>query len=243
MQYTFDRGNLHVAFSAQGCDLPADERARLQAALAPLAEAVFGFPSPQLTFNVIFHPNSQVFHVEAKLKVPGRTLTSGDKDPYLDSALQRCLRKLVRRAEDYRDNPDRAAMQQAERREALDHDIVAPEDADGGPVAAAAAAGDYRAFRNALVRYEDWLRLRVGRWVERYPEVRARIGTDILIGDLVEEVYLNAFEGIARRPTDKRFSEWLDSLIDPSIKDMLHHPDDVREAASLARTLREGGVE
>jgi len=100
-------------------------------------------------------------------------------------------------------------------------------------------AGNYRAFSAALATYEEWLRLRVGRWVQRYPEAQAKVGGDLLIGDLVEEVYLNAFEGWVRRPTEVGLGWWLESSIDPSLRALLRHPAEVKENASLARTLRE----
>jgi hypothetical protein len=239
MQYSDDRRRLRVEFRAKEYTIPKDELARMQQSLAPLGEAVQDFPQSDLWVTVVHHPRGGVFHVEAKLKLPGQTLLTGDKDIYLDSAYQRCVRKLVRKVEAYRERPDRAALRAAERRAALDRDVVAPEDPDAGPLAAAARAGDYRAFRTALSGYEEWLRKRVGRWVQRYPEAQAQVGDGLLLGDLIEEVYLNAFEGFARRPTDVRLSGWLDGLIDPSLKEMLRHPDEAKENASLARTLRE----
>jgi hypothetical protein len=117
--------------------------------------------------------------------------------------------------------------------------VVAPEDPDAGPLGEAVRAGDYRPFRLALAGYEEWLRNRVGRWVQRFPEAEARVGRRLRIGDLVEQVYLNAFESFLERPTDLRLSDWLERLIDPSLKALLRHPDEEGENASLARTLRE----
>ena len=117
--------------------------------------------------------------------------------------------------------------------------MVMPQDPDAGPIAQAVQAGDYRAFRLAMVRYEDWLRKRIGRWIQRYPEVEARVDEEPLIGDLLEEIFLNAFEHFTERNTDLRLSEWLDRLIDPTVRDYLRHPDEVHEEASIARTLRE----
>jgi hypothetical protein len=56
---------------------------------------------------------------------------------------------------------------------------------------------------------------------------------------MVEEVYLHAFEHYPRRPTQVPFHQWLEDLMDPSLKALLRHPDQERENASLARTLRE----
>jgi len=100
-------------------------------------------------------------------------------------------------------------------------------------------SGDYRAFRMALSADEERLRKRVGRWIQRYPDAEARLGHGLAIGDVVEEVYLNAFESYSRRPMEVPLHEWLDSLIDRSLKMLLHHPEKERENASFARTVRE----
>jgi hypothetical protein len=239
MQYDDDRNHLHVELNAKDCTIPADELTRMQRALEPIGDAVRDYPHSDLFITAVHHPRSATFHVAAKLKVPGVTFLTGDRDAYLDSAFQRCVRKLVHRLDGHKSPPDGGAADAVRRRAALDSDVVAPEAPAFGPLSRAVQAGDYRAFRNALLGYEDWLRLRVGRWVQRYPEAQARVGNGLLIGDLVEEVYLNAFERYGQRPPDVRFSDWLGGLIDTSLKEMLRHPDEGHENASLARTLRE----
>jgi ribosome-associated translation inhibitor RaiA len=238
MHYDDDRNHLHVEIEAREFVLPADELTRMQRSLEPIGEAVRDYPRADLRVLAIRHPRSASYHVEARVKVPGATLLTGDHDAYLDSAFQRCVRKLVRRVEEHKSRPGRREAEAA-RREALDDEVVAPEAPEPGPLGRAVAAGDYRAFRNGLIGYEDWLRRRVGRWVQRYPAAQARVGDGLLIGDLVEEVYLNAFERYAQRPREVPFSDWLGGLIDPSLREMLRHPDEERENASLARTLRE----
>src|SRR5947208_2067753 len=163
MQFTDDRHHLRVVVSTLDCDIPPDERARLQTLLTPLEEAVSGFPGSELAVKVIFHERSRAYHIEYKLQVPGQTLLGGEEDPYLDSALARGIRKLARKVQMSKGRPAREDTERAARRAALARDVVAPEGPDAGPLAAAVEAGDYRAFRTALVGYEDWLRLRVGR--------------------------------------------------------------------------------
>ena len=239
MQYSDDRYHLRVAINTNGCNIPPDERARLQTLLAPLGEAVQHFPASDLRLNVIYHPRSAVYYVEFKLTFPGGTLFTGERDPYLDSALQRGLRNLVRKVEASGSSPNGRATKQAERRLALEREVLAPEDSNAGPLAEVVRAGDYRAFRTALASYEEWLRQRVGRWVQRYPAAQARVAEGRFLGDLLEEVYLNAFERFTRRSPQVRLSEWLDGLIDPSLRALLRHPDQEHQNASLARTVRE----
>jgi hypothetical protein len=242
MRFSADPSHIQVEITSKGRDVPADERARMQASLATLAEAVTDFPTSQLRINLIYHPRSAMHHAELALKLPGQTFFAGERGPYLDSAFHRALGDLVQKAQAYKERPDRGAVELAEHLAALDRDVVAPEGPEDGPLGEAVARGDYRAFHTTLSSYEEWLRKRVGRWVQRYPAAEARLGDGLLLGDLVEAVYLDAFERFPHRPTGPRFSEWLESLIDPALRAFLRHPDEERENASLARTLRQARV-
>jgi len=236
MRYFDERHHLRVEIDTKGCDVPPDQRARMQTMLAALGQAVSDFPMSDLSIKVVYHPRSSVYHVKLALKLPGQTLFTGEENPYLDTAFQRCLTKMTLRVEDHKARPDGQRTAEAVgRRIAFDRDLVAPEAPEAGPLAEAARAGDYRTFRNSLAGYEEWLRKRIGRWIQRYPEADSQVGNGLSLGDVVEEVYLNAFEHFTRRPTTTRLSDWLDSLIDPSVKALLLHPDEVRENASLAR--------
>jgi len=239
MEYADDRYHLRVEIQGKGCKLSEEELVRMQRTLESLGQAVQDFAGTALTINVIHHPRGDTYHVEARLKLPGRTLFSGDEDTHLEPAFQRCVRKLVQKVETYKLKPDRGAEERARRLAELERDIVAPEDPADGRLGRAVQDGDYRAFRTALNGYEDWLARRVGRWVQRYPDAEARIGDGLLLGDLVEEVYLNAFEGYTQRPAAVAFHDWLNGLIDPSLKLLLKHADEEKENVSMARTLRE----
>ena len=225
---------LVVEINSKGCDIPTDERDRMGRRLDEVSRAVVGNGPAHLWLNAVRYPRSGDYHVEAKLKWPGRTVFSGGRGQYLDTAFQTCVEGLLR---EVRATPPAA---NGVDRAALDRDVVAPEGAAAGPAGAAFQAADYARFRTALLTYEDWLRKRVGRWVQRYPEAEARLGRDVLIGDLLEEVYLAAFESFDRHPRDVPLHTWLDGLIDPALQRALRHPDEVHEEASLARTVREG---
>ena len=119
------------------------------------------------------------------------------------------------------------------------HQTLQPSAApDLAVVDAAVSDGDYAAFRTATFAYEEPLRKRAGRWVERYPEAEARIGRRLEMADIVEEVFLNAFERYDRRPKGVRFGEWLEGLIDPAVRELLAHPDQELENIALARAAR-----
>jgi hypothetical protein len=242
MQYTDERHHLRVDFRTQGCTLPGDELARMERGLELLGEAVAVFPESHLTVRFIHHPRSKVYHVEGRLELPGRTLFSSDYDQDYRPAFDRLVARLGNQVGDYRDNPDREAGAVARQRAALDRNVVAPQGPDAGPLGRAVQDGDYRAFRRLLFGYEEWLRDRIGRWVQRFDRAEAQIGNELRLGDLLEEVYLNAFERYLKRPGAVPFHEWLEALIDPSLKEFLRHPDEERENASLARTLRDANL-
>ncbi|HJT77328.1 MAG TPA: hypothetical protein VJ739_09030, partial [Gemmataceae bacterium] len=237
--YTDERHHLNVCITPKECSLPAEELVCLENGVRPLAEAVTDFPQANLDTEVIHHPRSGLYHVRGRLRVPGATLFASDYDRSAVPAFDRCMGKLVRRVDAYKEHPDRAAEEVAAREKTLNDQIVAPEDPAAGPLGRAAEAGDYMGFRNLLIHYEDWLRKRVGRWLQRDPKAEARLHRDFSIGDLVEEVYLNAFERFTDRPTAVPLHEWLDSLIDPSVQAMLRHPDEERDNAAMVRSLRE----
>jgi hypothetical protein len=116
---------------------------------------------------------------------------------------------------------------------------IVPTDADAGTLGEAVFEGNYRAFRLALSGYEEWLRKRVGQWLQRFPEVEARVGRGLSIGDVVEEVYLMAFETYTQRSTAVPLHDWLDGLIDESVKVLMKHRGRESETASFARTVRD----
>jgi hypothetical protein len=217
MNYVDENTHLRVEVQAQDCHIPPDELTRMQASLSALGEAVQDFPQSELLVKINHHPR-QEYHVDARLKVPGQTFFSVDRDLYLDTAFHRCVRKLTHKAEDYDSNPDRGAVETAARLNAPDRDAMMPEARDAGPLCVAQCLGDYRTFRNGLSGYEEWVGKRVGRWLKRYPNAAARIS------DVVEEVLLNAFERFGQRPVQIPLNQWLDKLIDPSAKMILCHP-------------------
>src|SRR4051812_29103335 len=109
--------NFNVEINAKECAIPPDERARLQTSLTGLADAVRDLPNSALRIDVIHHSQKETYHAEFTLTLPGRTIRTGEEDPYLDTALQRCVRKMILKAEEYKEHPDREALAAAERRQ------------------------------------------------------------------------------------------------------------------------------
>jgi hypothetical protein len=113
---------------------------------------------------------------------------------------------------------------------------------DSGAIDRAVRQLDYRAFRAAMNVYEDALEKRVGRWIERYPDIEARIGDGLLISEIAEEVFLNAFDQYERRPGSLRLGQWLENLIDPSIQNLVRDEGAEKENLSFIQSANEAGA-
>jgi len=236
VNYSLEQFRLQASLDSKECEIPEQIRMQFQDWLAELGPRLHEFASSQLAVNVIYHPKSDVFHAEAKLKVPGQTITTGDYEKSIEEAVKRCLDKATRRVEAYLMNPNREALQQAERRATLDDGVIGSLEPDLDELAQAVKAQDYRAFRNAIQLDDEFVRMRVGRWVQRYPEIEQEIGRSFEIGDLVEEFFLIAFDKHGERPPHMSLHDWLDALIDPAVKAYYHNPEE-REAVSYAQSL------
>src|SRR5207237_4578383 len=65
MQYLDQRFRLHVEIRTKGCELPTDERERMQKLLEPLGEAVSSFAGSHLVMNFVHHPKSGKYPFES----------------------------------------------------------------------------------------------------------------------------------------------------------------------------------
>jgi hypothetical protein len=238
MQRTDEGRQFRIQLDTKQRNITPGEVARMEGALGHLARVAQSFPVSDLYIYVRHHARTNDFHVKTSLVLSGRTLVSGDRDIALYPAYERCISKLVQKVEAYkRDLSNTAAVAKHEKGT---HQQVEPtSDPDPRRLEEAVAAADYAAFRRATVGYEAPVRRRVGRWIQRYPEAEAQLGRGLALGDIVEEVFLNAFERYGRRPTGLSLGEWLESLIDPSVRALLDHPDEEKENINFARTLTE----
>jgi hypothetical protein len=236
MQFSLDADRLRVNIDAKECELPAESRTRMQPTLERLGQAVREFPASELWLTIVHHSRSNTFHAQAKLKLPGETIITGDRNESLDMALSHCLEQVQRRVDAYRMNPDRQALQVAERRAEADSPYIATAEPDAGKLGEAVQQLDYAAFRQALAGQETHVRLHIGRWVQRYPQIEHDLGREFQLSDLVEEVFLLAFEQWTDRPMHLPLHEWLDSLADPAVRALYRDPVE-QEAASYAQSV------
>jgi hypothetical protein len=234
--------NFRIVLDAKHCAIPPMEWEKMLICLSPLDRATQTFPFSDLYITINHHPRTHAVHVKTSLVLSGKTLFTGDRSDLIYAAFERCIRKLVNKVQAYKQDLSETA--EVSKHEKRTHQDVEPSvSPDPAVIDAAVANGDYRAFRIALYGYEEPLRKRIGRWIERFPDIQAQIGQQFTVADLVEEVFLNAFDQYDHRPREIRLGDWLEHLIDPSVKALLLHPDEERENIRFAQTITETTTE
>lgn len=238
MKFPDDSYHLRVALNTENCELSDAEMEDIEAALVPLREPVKDFPVADLYITIIFQPRSKDYHVKTSLVLTGRTLFTGDHDELVYPPYERCIGKLVKKVERYKASL-RGESEIAKQGKGTHQKLTPSELPEPQRVEDAVAAGDYAEFRRAMHVYEESLRKRIGRWIQRYPEFEAILGERLSIDDIVEETFLTAFDQYEQRPPNLRLSEWLEERIDESVKQLLRHPSAELENISFARTIQE----
>jgi ribosome-associated translation inhibitor RaiA len=235
MRFEGEAHHLRVELDTHHCELSQGEVEKLLASLDGLGRQVEHFPVADLRVTVEYNGRSNDYSVKTALILPGATPVANDHDAVMHAALDRCLDVLEARVQEYKDKLGQVPERQKQQK-GTHHELQPDVDPDPAAVQAAVDAADYAAFRAALTGFEEPLRKRVGRWVERYPDLAARLGKGLDLSDIVEAVFLDAFEGYGHRPKDVRFGDWLESLIDPAVKELRRHPDEELENINLARS-------
>jgi ribosome-associated translation inhibitor RaiA len=227
----------HVEIDTQNCTLRPDEEAKVYEALTPLQRLVERFPVADLYITIYAAARSNDYRVKTSLLLPGKTIFTGDGAPEMLTAYLRCIRKLVRKVDAHKAELE-AEAETRKQQKGTSQSVVPDQPVDMEAVRQAITDQDYTAFRNATLMYEEPVRKRAGRWVQRFPEVEAQLGHQFKLADLVEEVFLNAFEDYDQRPVEQRFGAWLEDLIDPSLQALLSDPDGELRNIDFVRTLR-----
>ncbi len=230
-------GPLPVKWDTKHCTLSPGQIRKLEEGLEPVTRVVRDFPVSALNIVVECFPRTTRYRVKTTLVLTGETLVSLDEDKELHPAFERCVQNLVQDVHAYKDRMGKVA-EVAKQVKGTHQDVEPTVDPDPAALDRAVAEGDYAAFRRASFGYDEPLRRRIGRWVERYPALSARIGKGLTIDDLVEEVFLAAFEAYEQRSRGIRLGDWLEGLIDPAIKQVAAHPEEELENINLARAAR-----
>jgi ribosome-associated translation inhibitor RaiA len=238
MTFSDEIDHLRINLDTKNCQLSAAEIGKLESGLAPLRRPVRQFPVADLYITIDHHARSNDYHVKLSLVLSGRTLFTGDRQSHHYPAFERCVHKLVNQLEWYKQNLG-ARDELAKHRKGTHQEVLPTQEPAGDLLEEAVGAGDYVRFRVETFVYEEPIRKRVGRWIERYPELEALMLREVTIEDVVEEVFLTAFDRWNERPDEVRFGDWLDGLIDPAVKMLLRNRDEELENIRFARTLHE----
>lgn len=234
------RHKLQVHLDAHHCEPTAVELSDLADALDPLARQVGNFPMAECRVVIEHRSRSNEYVVKLSLLLPGKDLVTSHHDPVLHAAFEQALAPLEDLVKAYKDQLGQVEDRRKHEAGTV-QDVIPDMPLDGAALDEAVSAGDYPAYRLLVAGYEDVLRLRVGRWVERYPAVQARMGKGLETVDLAEAVLLAAFEGHDARPPGVRYGDWLEGLIDPTVRAFEQHPDEELENVNMARSAVEAG--
>lgn len=237
MKYSDQSYNLRIELDTKHCELTAEEIERLERALDPLRKPVEKFPVADLYVTIEYFQRSNDYRVKTVLNLPGGGLPTGDLDQEYYPAFERCVRKLVHKVIAYEGQLE-AAEDRAKHLKGTRHDVLPTNDVDMPAVQAAIDQGDYVEFRKQMSVYEEPLRKRVGRWIQRYPVLDDQLGDRFDLADVVEEVFLNAYERFEHRPEAVPLGTWLEHLIDPSLKILARDTVEELDNISFARSLR-----
>jgi hypothetical protein len=240
MSRAIEKIAFHFTIATQHCAISDEVRTRMQPQLDQIRDSVLQFPGARFELVVVRHPREERFHARAKLALPGYTIMSGHKTDSLEGAIWGCLRRVQRRVDAYRNDPDRIATERAQRLNEATTEVIVPTEPDAGKLGDAFERDDYAAFRWALMDHEEWVRKRLGRWVQRYPEIDQEIGRTFEIADFVEEVFLLAFERYGERSKDVAIHEWLETLFDPAVQALARDPDE-RDAVRFVQSASDLG--
>jgi ribosome-associated translation inhibitor RaiA len=226
---------MQTIFDVHQYELAAAERRMLEDDVGGLSRQVENFPVADLHVMIEGNARSNDVSVKLTLILPGQTLVTNDHDRVLSAAFERCLGSLTHAVEAYKARLDNQAERNKVEKGTL-HDIHPTTDIDLPALDSAVTGGDYAAFRTLTLPFEEAVSGRAGRWVQRYPEFEARIGKDVKMSDVVEEVFLMAFDQYPARPAGVPMGEWLTGLLDPAVKALMTHTEAELENINLTRT-------
>ncbi|MCA9156156.1 MAG: hypothetical protein KDA38_15295, partial [Planctomycetales bacterium] len=102
MKFSDTSYNLRIELDTKHCELSPPEFEKLERGLEPLRKPVESFPVSDLYITIMFHPRSNSYRVKTALVLTGRTLVSGDADSQYYPAFERCVRKLIKRLDEYK---------------------------------------------------------------------------------------------------------------------------------------------
>lgn len=234
MRTKFVPRQMQTDFDVHQYVLSVSDRDRIENDLDGLSRQVEHFPIADLHILIEGNPRSNDVSIKLTLILPGSTLVATDHDDVLLTAFQRCLDSLLHEVEGYKARLDKEDHRQKVEK-GTQHPTLPTRDIDLAAIERAVAAGDYGAFRLAMLPFEDPIQARAGRWIQRFPEYESRIGKDVKLSDVTEEIFLMAFDRFTDRPEQIPLGEWLADQIDPAIKALMTRTAEEMENINLVR--------
>jgi hypothetical protein len=225
MPYTDEGHQLRIQLDTKGCELSAGEITKMEEDLHTLRRVVENFPVSSLYITVVRHSRSDDYHVKLSLALSGKTLFTGDRDKLVHPAYERCVRKLVKKVQAYKQQM-RGTSDQSKQAGGTQQTLQPTRAIDVKRMAEAVGDDNYPEFRRAADMFSKGLQDRIGRWVQRYPEIESQLGAGITISDIVEDVFLHAFEQFLSRPSAVPPGDWFETFIDPSVQALMQSPDE-----------------
>ena len=223
---TADQGHaLRIVLDTKDCELTPAELQQMEKNLHTLRELIADFPVSDLHVTVVHHPKSDDYHVRTTLALPGRRLFTGERQPIAHPAYERCIHKLIKKVGAYKEEMSLRG-DAAKEAKGTRQTVAAIAELDVAALSQAIDNDDYLEFRRQMDVFEPALSERIGKWMGNYPAIQAQFSWPISVGDIVEEVFVNAFDQFDRRAHNVPPGDWLESLIDPSVQAILQSPDD-----------------
>jgi ribosome-associated translation inhibitor RaiA len=236
------RHKLQVHFDTHEFQPAPGELEELSDHFDTLAVQLGDFPQADARVVIEWNGRNNEYAVKLTLLLPGDTLVTSDHDPVLHAAFRRALDSLELRVKGFKERLGGIDARQQREESARGRAATDAGPLDETALDAAVAARDYAAFRAAVGPLEEWLRLRVGRLVERHPDAQARMGRDFDVLDLTEGVLLAAFEQHPHRHAEVPYRDWLEGLIDPTVKAFVRDPVRERENVNMVRSATASGA-
>ena len=234
MTFSDESYNLRIELDTKGCELTPEQIEDMEVDLDTLQNLVKDFPLSDLHITVVHHAKANDYHVKTSLSLSGKKLFTGERHARVHPAFESCIRKLTKKVRAYkrelRDGEDAEKLASGTRHAVDPIGVV-----NVNTLEIAVKEQDYASFRRAIDVFESSLASRISHWIERYPEIEASVNHNIAVSDIVEEVFLNAFDRFERRSHDVPPGQWLESLIDPSVQALIQSPDEEYQRIQFAK--------
>ncbi|TWT81603.1 hypothetical protein CA13_30560 [Planctomycetes bacterium CA13] len=225
MKFSNQSHALRIMLDTKDCELSSVEIEHMEEDLHTLRELVADFPVSDLHVTVVHHPRGGDYHVRTTLALPDRRIFTGDRHAKVHPAYERCLRKLVKKVRAYK-HEMRIGEDSIKQAKGTRQTVEPIAELDVSALVKTVKDDDYLEFRRKIDLFEPALSERIARWLGKYPEIQTQFEWPVSVSDIVEEVFLNAFDQFDLRSHDVSPGDWLENLIDPSVQAILQSPDD-----------------